>query len=97
MIITMKKRISINTEKIVSMAALYSFFERELERDFAHNLDALADVLSDEEIEITIDDIVHFRTVFDRYMTEKYFWRRYREDMPTLADTIIEICHPYMK
>ena len=93
----MKKRISINTEEIVSMAALYSFFERELGRDFSHNLDALSDVLSDEEIEISIDDIGRFRTIFDTKMTKKYFAKRYTENMPTLADAIIEICHPYMK
>jgi RNAse (barnase) inhibitor barstar len=73
----MKKQISINTEEIVSMAALYSFFERELGRDFSHNLDALSDVLSDEEIEISIDDIGRFRTVFDTKMTKKYFGKRY--------------------
>jgi RNAse (barnase) inhibitor barstar len=94
----MKKQIHINTEEIVSMPSLYSFFERELERDFAHNLDALADVLSDAgDIEITIDDIAHFRAIFDQKMTEKYFARRYEEDMGTLAETILEILSPYMR
>jgi RNAse (barnase) inhibitor barstar len=94
----MKKQIHINTEEIVSMPSLYSFFERELGRDFAHNLDALADVLSDAgDIEITIDDITRFRAIFDCKMTEKYFKKRYEEDMPILAETMLEILSPYMR
>jgi RNAse (barnase) inhibitor barstar len=93
----MKKQIHINTEEIVSMPSLYDFFKRELARDFAHNLDALADVLSDaKDIEITIDDILHFRTIFDQKMTKKYFKKRYTEDMLILAESIIDICEPYM-
>jgi RNAse (barnase) inhibitor barstar len=94
----MKKQIHIDTEEIVSMPSLYSFFERELGRDFSRNLDALADVLSDAgDIEITIDHIARFRAIFDQKMTEKYFTRRYEEDMGTLAETILEILSPYMR
>jgi RNAse (barnase) inhibitor barstar len=94
----MKKQIYINTEEIVSMPSLYSFFERELGRDFAHNLDALADVLSDAgDISIFIDNTSHFRTFFDQKMTKKYFKKRYTEDMGTLAEMLLEILSPYMR
>jgi RNAse (barnase) inhibitor barstar len=94
----MKKQIHIDTEEIVSMPSLYSFFEHELGRDFAHNLDALADVLSDEEnIIVAINDITHFRSIFDPKMTKKYFKKRYTEDMSTLAEMLLEIFHPYIE
>ena len=94
----MKKQIYINTEEIVSMPSLYSFFEHELGRDFAHNLDALADVLSDAvDMDIMIDDITHFRAIFDQKMTKKYFKRRYEEDMSTLAEMLLEIFDPYIE
>ena len=80
------------------MPSLYSFFEHELGRDFEHNLEALADVLSDAvDMEIMIDDITHFRAIFDQKMTKKYLKRRYTEDMPILAETILEILSPYMR
>ena len=91
-----KKQIYINTEEIVSMPSLYSFFEYELGRDFAYNLDALADVLSEAvDIEIMIDDIAHFRTIFDQKMTKKYFAKRYTTDVPKLSESLLEIFAPY--
>lgn len=93
----MKKQIYINTEEIVSMPSLYSLFEHELGRDFAHNLDALADILSDSgDISIFINNSSNFRTVFDQKMTKKYFAKRYTTDVPLLCESLLEIFAPYV-
>ncbi len=74
------------------MEELYDFLRDILHQDFPSNLDALADVISDSpDIVFEIEDISHFRTIFDLQMTKNYFWNRFSVDSELLADTLLEI------
>ena len=76
------------------MEELYDFFRFTLERDFPSNLDALEDVLWDfSDLSVEIDDISHFRIIFDLQMTKNYFWNRFVSDSETLADILLQIFH----
>lgn len=62
------------TPDIASMEDIYELFRHLGCVDFPSNLDALEDALSDmARLHIIIDDISHFRTIFDTKMTKKYF------------------------
>ncbi len=89
----MSKHIYINTKKVHDIHALFSLFEQELGRDFWHNLDGLADILRDEEVKIDITNQQEFLRVFGIEATMEYLGNRYREDMPTLGEMLLEILH----
>lgn len=73
------------------MEDIYDLFRWVSKRDFPSNLDALEDVLSDMSYQVYIDDISHFRTIFDSKMTEKYFWEKYDQSILPLSEILIEI------
>jgi len=81
-------------KSISSMETLYEFLRNTLHEDFPSNLDALADILSDiPDILFEIEDISHFRTVFNIEMTKNYFWNRLGSDSELLGDILLEIFH----
>lgn len=86
------------TPDIASMEDIYELFRRSGCMDFPSNLDALEGSLSDiPYLHIIIDDISHFRTIFDTKMTKKYFWKRYKKDIVPLSEMLLEISEPYMR
>lgn len=81
-------------EYISSMEELYDFFRMKLQRNFPSNLDALEDVLWDEsDCSIEVENISHFRAVFDLEMTKNYFWDYFDPDSELLADILLQIFH----
>ena len=84
------------TPDIASMEDIYELFRRSDCVDIPSNLDALEDSLSDiPHLHIIIDDISHFRTIFDTKMTKKYFWKRYERDMGPFSEMLFQIFEPY--
>jgi Barstar (barnase inhibitor) len=83
--------ITIDPHGISTMEALYDFFELELGQVFAHNLDALADILSERPATIRIIDEARFWSVFGPRLTREYYGDRYDSHVPTVAQSLTEI------